>query len=87
MGYQHNAESEPQSPTQFAEHSGIKSATEQALIKRNNPNEMLPENNTGKYDKTVKKTHNISIAEEGEEPRTTMKEQPRKCSNASGLTN
>jgi hypothetical protein len=68
MGYQHNAESESQSPTQFAEHSGIKSATEQASIKRNNTNEMIPENNTGKDDETMKRLHNISIAKQGKEP-------------------
>jgi hypothetical protein len=68
MGYQHNAESESQSPTQFAEHPGIKSTTEQALIKRNNTNEMLPENNTGKDDETAKRTHNVPIANQGEEP-------------------
>jgi hypothetical protein len=70
MGYQHkhSAESESQPPTQFAEHSGIKSATEQALIKRNNTNEMLPENSTGKDNETVERIHNISIAKQGKEP-------------------
>jgi hypothetical protein len=68
MGYQHNAESESQSPTQFAEHPGIKSTMEQAPIKRNNTNEVLPENNTGKVDETVKRTHNVPIEKQGEEP-------------------
>jgi hypothetical protein len=52
MGFQHHAGSE--SPTQFTEHSGIKSATEQASIKRNNTNEMLPENSSGKDDEAIK---------------------------------
>jgi hypothetical protein len=64
--FQHHAESE--SPTQFAGHSGIKSATEQASIKRNNTNEMLPENSSGKVDETMKMIHNISTAKQGEEP-------------------
>jgi hypothetical protein len=66
MDYQHHAESE--SPTQFAEHSGIKSATEQASIKRNNTNETLPESSSGKDDETMKMIHHISIAKQGEEP-------------------
>jgi hypothetical protein len=66
MGYQHHAESE--SPTQFAEHPGIKSATEQASIKRNNTNEMLPENSSGKDDEIIKMIHSISIEKQGEEP-------------------
>ena len=68
MGYQHNAESESQPPTQFAEHPGIKNTTERALINRNNTNEMLPDNNTGKDDETVKRTQNTPIAKQGEEP-------------------
>jgi hypothetical protein len=66
MGFQHHAESE--SPTQFAEHSGIKSAMEQASIKRNNTNAMLPENSSGKDDEAMKMIHNISTAKQGEEP-------------------
>jgi hypothetical protein len=71
--YQHkHAESESQPPTQFAEHSGIRNSTEQAvqtaLIKRNNTNEMIPENNTGKEDEAVKRIHNISITKQGKEP-------------------
>jgi hypothetical protein len=47
---------------------GIKSATEQEPTKRNNTNEMLPENSSGKDDEIMKKIHNISIAKQGEEP-------------------
>jgi hypothetical protein len=68
MGYQHNAESESKPPTQFAEHPGIKNTTEQALMNRNNTNEMLPDSNTGKDDDTVERTQNTPIAKQGEEP-------------------
>jgi hypothetical protein len=66
MGYQQNAGSESQPPT--AEHPGIKNTTEQASIKRNNTNEMLPDNNTGKDDEAVERTQNTPIAKQGEEP-------------------
>ena len=49
-------------------HPGIKSTTEQALTNRNNTNEMLPENNTGKDDETVERTHNTKMAKQREEP-------------------
>jgi hypothetical protein len=41
---------------------------ERALIERNNTNEMLPENNTGKDDEAVERTQNTPIAKRGEEP-------------------
>ena len=37
-------------------------------MNRNNTNEMLPNNNTGKDDETVKRTQNTPIAKQGEEP-------------------
>jgi hypothetical protein len=43
-------------------HPGIKSTTEQALTNRNNTNEMLPGNNTGKDDEAVERTHNTKMA-------------------------
>ena len=37
-------------------------------MNRNNTNEMLPDNNIGKDDETVKRTQNTPIAKQGEEP-------------------
>ena len=37
-------------------------------MNRNNTNEMLPDNNTGKDDEAVERTQNNPIAKQGEEP-------------------
>jgi hypothetical protein len=64
MGYQHNVESDQHNQRNLPKHSGIKSTTEQALTNRNNTNEKLPENNTGKDDEAVEKTHNTKMAKQ-----------------------
>jgi hypothetical protein len=66
MGY--SAESDQHNQRNLPKHSGIKSTTEQTLTNRNNTNEMLPENNTGKDDETVERTHNTKMAKQREEP-------------------
>jgi hypothetical protein len=57
MGYQHSAESDQHNQRNLLKHSGNKSTTERTLTNRNNTNEMLPENNTGKDVEAVERTH------------------------------
>jgi hypothetical protein len=61
----------------FARHPGIKNATEQAPMERNNNQGMLPKNRSGKDDEVIKMTHTLTTRKEGadlEKPGTTATE-------------
>ena len=68
MGYQLSAESDQHNQRNLLKNSGNKSTTERTLTNRNNTNEMLPENNTGKDVETVERIHNIKIEKQQVEP-------------------
>jgi hypothetical protein len=73
MGYQHSAESDQHNQRNLLKHSGNKSTTERTLTNRNNTNEMLPENNTGKDVETVERTHTIKMAKQRVTPGNEMR--------------
>jgi hypothetical protein len=68
-------------------HSGNKSTTERTLTNRNNTNEMLPENNTGKDAETAERIHNIKIEKQQVEPGNEIRTPTAIHSTTPRLTN